>query len=129
MSLFKEYIAFKGSCFTIEWYFDKNGKSAALQYYKKLSMERRIQILKLIKRLGDIGSIQNVKKFRYEGDKIFAFKPIPDRFLCFFFLDKKVIITNAFVKKADKLDMTEKDKALKAKNDYFKRVTEWEYYE
>jgi len=129
MTLLKEYIAFKGSCFTIEWYFNKNGKSSALQYYKKLSIERRIQILKLIKRLGDMGSIQNVNKFRYEGDQIFAFKPIPDRFLCFFFLDKKVIITNAFVKKADKLDMTEKDKALKSKKDYFKRVTEGEYYE
>lgn len=32
----------------------------------------------------NIGKILNIQKFRYEGDKIYAFRPKPDRFLCFF---------------------------------------------
>jgi phage-related protein len=35
--------------------------------------------------------------------------------------DKKIIITNAFVKKTDRLPSNEKDLALKLRQDYFNR--------
>lgn len=49
----------------------------------------------------------------YEGDNIYAFKPQPDRYLCFFFTGKKIIVTNAFQKKSDKLPPNEKATAIK----------------
>lgn len=79
--------------------------------------------------LGDTGKIRSEKKFRNEGDQIYAFKPLPDRFLCFFHQGSKVIVTNAFEKKTDKLPITEKKKALNAKEDYIKRNNEGSYYE
>jgi len=62
--------------------------------------------------MAKIGKILNVTKFRHEGDSIYAFKPKPDPFLCFFHSGKKIIITNAFEKKQDKLSPMEKKKAL-----------------
>ena len=51
--------------------------------------------------MAEIGKILNITKFRHEGDGIYAFKPKPDRFLCFFYAGKKIIITNVFKKKKD----------------------------
>jgi phage-related protein len=37
--------------------------------------------------------------------------------------DKKIIVTNGFVKKTDKLPKNEKDLAIKYRHDYFERKT------
>ncbi|MBS0629332.1 MAG: type II toxin-antitoxin system RelE/ParE family toxin [Verrucomicrobia bacterium] len=60
------------------------------------------------------GKIFDQTKFRNEADKIYAFKPQPDRYLCFFFRGKKIIVTNAFTKKTQKLPEGEKELAVKA---------------
>jgi len=79
--------------------------------------------------MGDIGKIQNKTKFRSEEDGIYAFKPQPDRFLCFFFEGRKIIVTTAFLKKQNKLPKQEKIRALKCKKDYEFRCREGIYYE
>ena len=76
-----------------------------------------------------MGEIKNKTKFNYEGDKIYAFKPQPYRFLCFFFKDGKIIVTNAFNKKTNKLPKSEKEMALKYKKEYEKRIQLGEYYD
>jgi hypothetical protein len=83
----------------------------------------------LFKRIGDSGKIHDRTKFNYEDDSIYAFKPQPHRFLCFFFEGDKIIVTNAFHKKTDKLPRNEKDKAVKLKKDYETRVKRGDYYE
>ena len=124
-----EIILYEGEAFTVEWYYSPKGKSQPFEFYQELDKERRIQFLKLVKHIGDIGQIRNKTKFRYEGDKVFAFKPKPDRFLCFFSVGKKIIITNAFTKKTDKLPKREKDRALRHMKDYLDRVKKDMYYE
>ena len=71
--------------------------------------------------MGDSGKILDITKFRHEGDGIFAFKPQSDRYLSFFTDGKKVIVTNGFHKKPDKLPKNEKDLALKYRQDYLER--------
>lgn len=129
MSIKKEHIAFIGSKFIIEWYFNNKGESEALDYFENLNKNNQIKLLCLFKLIGNIGQIKNKTKFNNEGDKIYAFKPQPHRFLCFFFKNKKIIITNAFHKKTDKLPKNEKEKALKLKSDYTLRVERDEYYD
>ena len=124
-----EYVAYCGPEFTIEWFFEKSGKSQAFEYYCGLSSSGRIKLLKLLKRMGDAGRISDKTKFMNEGDKIFAFKPQPDRFLCFFWEGKKIIITNAFHKKQQKLPKGEKERALKCRNLYMSALKKGEYYE
>ncbi|MCW5590113.1 MAG: type II toxin-antitoxin system RelE/ParE family toxin [Legionellales bacterium] len=129
MKAYLDYVAYDGEAYTIEWYYNANEKSSAFDYFNQLDQQEKISVLKLFKRMGDSGVINNVTKFRNEGDQIFAFKPQPDRFLCFFFEGQKIIITNAFRKKQDKLPKLEKERALNAKNDYTVRVKRGDYYE
>jgi hypothetical protein len=118
----RDLIAYEGPAFTIEWYWTALGRSPAREYFEALSEDRQDDLLMLLKRMGDLGRIFDKTKFRNEGDQIFAFKPQPDRYLCFFTAGGKIIITNAFVKKSDKLPATEKQRALRAKADFEARV-------
>lgn len=120
---------YQGQAFTIEWYYDDKGKSVAREFFLALDEDRKADLLALAKRLGETGQIRDITKFRNEGDKIFAFKPQPERFLCFFFTGRKVIITNGFVKKSDKMPPGEKDRALRLKKDFEERVKKGTYYE
>ncbi len=127
--MFKDFTAYNGSELTIEWYFTSNGKSESLKYFESLPDSRKRKLIFLFEVLGNMGQIRNEEKFRYEGNKIYAFKSSPDRFLCFFFDGAKVIITNAYEKKRVKMLVRDKSKALKAKEDYTKRIKEGTYYE
>ncbi|MDH5718949.1 MAG: type II toxin-antitoxin system RelE/ParE family toxin [Spirochaetia bacterium] len=124
-----EYIAYEGDKFIIEWFFNITNKSEVLDYFEKLSENEQDKLFFLLKRMGDFGKISDKTKFRNEGDKIFAFKPKPHRFLCFFTIGNKIIITNAFHKKTDKLPKNDKKKAINNMNDYIKRAKEGIYYE
>ncbi|MDR1099297.1 MAG: type II toxin-antitoxin system RelE/ParE family toxin [Treponema sp.] len=114
-------IIYSGSIFTIEWYYDKTGYSQAYGYFVETSQEQKRKFLVLIKKMGDFGKIYDKTKFTYEGDKIYAFKPQPDRYLSFFTKDKKIIVTNAFQKKTQKMPRTEKELAIKNMNTYNSR--------
>jgi hypothetical protein len=125
----KEFIVYRGCKFTIEWYFDDRGKSLPLEYFEELSFARKKKLWHLLRILGDLGKLLNEEKFRYEGDQVYALKPHPDRFLCFFFEGSKIIITNAYEKKTAKMPVQEKRKALQAKAEYIERISKGEYYD
>ncbi|MFA5998589.1 MAG: type II toxin-antitoxin system RelE/ParE family toxin [Candidatus Babeliales bacterium] len=125
----QEYIIYIGPEFTVEWYFNDQGKSSALKYYDQLTLARRKQFMKLVKLMANQGEIQNTEKFNNEHDGIYAFKPKPDRFFCFFFTGSKIIITNAYEKKSDKMSLPDKAKAQRCYSDYEYRVKKGSYYE
>lgn len=124
-----KYIAYPGQFFTIEWYYDAKGYSQAFEYFNDLPDERKRKFINLFRIMGDRGNLFDITKFRNEGDSIYAFKPQPDRYLCFFFKGKKIIVTNAFMKKTEKLPTREKEKSLKAFESYETRVKAGTYYE
>jgi len=117
----KSHIVYEGSKFIIEWYFDQNKKSIAKEFFSKEIEEIQNKFLVLVKRMGDFGKIFDKTKFRHENDGIYAFKPQPDRYLSFFTDEKKIIITNGFRKKTDKLPKNEKNLAMKYRQEYFER--------
>jgi phage-related protein len=116
-------VIYAGPKYTLEWYYDQNGNSAAYDYFLKTTQEQKRTFLLLAKKMGDFGKIFDITKFRNEGDGIFAFKPQPNRYLSFFTDGKKIIVTNGFLKKTDKLPKREKELAIKMRNDYFQRKT------
>jgi len=124
-----EYIAYAGEKFVIEWYFDENSECEVLEYFETLNEIGQNKLFYLLKRIGDFGVISDKTKFRNEGDSVYAFKPQPHRFLCFFTTGKKIIITNGFQKKTDKLPKVQKEKSIKFMQNYLKRVKEGSYYE
>jgi phage-related protein len=107
----REITIYQGECFSVEWYFTSGGKCEAFEFYISLSEAQRRKFLILVKRMGDAGKIFDESKFRNEGDKLYCFKPHPDRFLCFFTHWKKLIVTNGFRKKSQRLPKKEKEKA------------------
>lgn len=106
-----EWIIYEGKEYQLEWYYDKCGKSQAFEYFKALPNEQKRKTIHLFKVMGYIGKIHNKMKLRNEENGVYAFKPKPDRFLCFFFKGKKIVVTNAFKKKQDKLPIQEKKRA------------------
>ena len=124
----KEFIAYKGEVLTVEWFFDEKGKSDALDFFEALSNTQKRKTLMLFKRIGDFGKISDITKFRNEGEKIFAFKPQPERFLSFFYAGKKIVVTNGFRKKAQKLPKKEKNLAVNRMKNYDSRVKSGDYY-
>jgi hypothetical protein len=129
MRLPKNFIAYSGSKFTIEWYYTEDGKLPALEYFNSLDEDDKIKTLDLFKLMATEGKIYNQQKFRNEHDQIYAFKPKPHRFMCFFFVGKKIIVTNGFMKKKDELPPEEKKRALKYQRDYEERFNAEKYYE
>lgn len=125
----KEFVAYTGCKFTIEWYFNDKGNSSALNDFEMMSEAEQIKLLGLFELIGNVGEIKNETKFRYEHDKIYAFKLQRFRFLCFFFAGHKIIVTNAFKKKTNKLPANEKKRALHMMHDYMKRMRQGDYYE
>jgi phage-related protein len=116
-------IIYSGEKFSLEWYYDKNRNSIAYEYFCNATGDLQDKFLILVKKMGDFGKIYNIKKFRNEGDGIYAFKPQPDRYLSFFADGKKLIVTNGFRKKTNKLPKNEKELALRCMKDYFERKT------
>ena len=123
------YLAYKGKRYSIEWYFNIRGKSQAFDCFQELSMDRQKKIFYLFQLMGDFGLIKNIEKFRHEGEQIYVFKADIDRFFCFFFSGMRVVITNAYEKKRDRLPQEEKRKALEARMDYIERFNRGNYYE
>ncbi len=124
----KEYIAYSGLKFTVEWYYGINGKSQAFEYFQNLDDDSQDSMINVFALMAEIGQIKNQTKFRNEGDGIYAFKSKSHRFLSFFFIGKKIIISNAFAKKQNKLPVNEKMKSLKCKIDYEERIKQGIYY-
>ena len=73
--------------------------------------------------MADIGHIYDETKFRIEDkqNKIYCFKPRKERFFCFFFAGKKIIITSAYMKKKQKLDRKELVKAIQIRDEYLNK--------
>jgi len=95
-----EHIAYRGDRFTVEWYYDNSSKCEVLDYFESMGESPQDKLFYLLKRMADFGKISDKTKFRNEGNSIYAFKPQPHRFLCFFTSGKKIIITNGFYKKS-----------------------------
>lgn len=124
-----EYIAYSGEKFQIEWYLTEDGASEPLEYFNELSEDYQAKTMALFKRMAETGEIRDKTKFRNEGDGIFAFKPQPYRFLCFFVRGRRIIITNGYYKKTDKLPKAEKARADRRKQDYESRTKKGTYYD
>lgn len=122
----EDCVIYKGNFFQIEWYFDSEGKSQPYDYYQSCDLSQKRKFLMLCQRMGDFGKINDITKFRAEGDGIYAFKPQPDRYLAFFKKGNKIIVTNAYRKSSEKMPKNEKKLALKNREDYLSRNPETE---
>ena len=90
---------------------EKLNKKQFLKYFEK-KVRKTIRINKLVDK----------------KEKIYEFKPLVERFFNFFYEGKKIIITNAYRKKGQKVNQRELDKAKDMKKDYESRSKGGHYY-
>lgn len=126
----EEYIFYQGERFQIEFYFTETGKIPAKEYLEDTSLDVKVKLAALVKYIGEHGKIFDITKFRLvdSKEKIFEFKPLQYRFFNFFYEGGRIIITNGYMKKSQKVDRKELQKARNIKKDYEHRVKEGIYY-
>jgi len=129
------YLVYEGSTFTVEFYYTTEGKMPAYEYYRTLSEEDEMRFFVIVKHLADqpIGTIHPRTIYNLEDadDAIYAIKPHQHRFFSFTTRDRKLILTNAYKKRGQKMDKAGKavlKRAKQMKEDYENRVSKGVYY-
>ena len=119
----EDYIFYQGEKFQVEFYFTESGKMPAKEYLEKESLEVQVKLAALVKYIADHGILFNKTKFRKVDSKenIFEFKPMDHRFFSFFYKGEKIIITNAYMKKSQKVSKRDLEKAKNMKKTYIDR--------
>jgi hypothetical protein len=126
----EEYIFYSGERFQVEFYYTQKGSLPAKDYFDDSDRLVQIKLLAFVKYIAEHGKLFDETKFRLvdRKEKIYELKPMAERFFNFFTSGQKMIITNAYCKKRQKVDHQELMKAIVLKRDYEKRVCEGHYY-
>ena len=127
----EEYIFYRGEKFQVEFYFNEKGELPAKEYFDAVDRQVKIKLLALVRYMAENGRLFDESKFRIvdKQEKIYEFKPMAERFFNFFYEGKKVILTNAYRKKGQKVNDRELARAINLKKDYELRVKGGGYYE
>lgn len=127
----EDCIFYRGEKFQVEFYFTGVGEMPAKEYLENTSLDVKVKLAALVKYIAEHGKLFDITKFRQVDpkDKIFEFKPMGLRFFNFFYEGGKIIITNGYRKKSQKVSGRDLEKARNMKKDYIARVKEGIYYE
>lgn len=122
MNYYKEFLIYAGDYFSVYFHAEEKTSSKVYDYFEGCGPTTQASLLFLIKRIADTKIIYDKTKFRIEDkkNKIYVFKPRQERFFCFFFSEKTIIITSAYRKKRQKLDRRELGKAIRIRDQYLK---------
>jgi len=118
---YESFLVYKGVYYAVYFHAGTKSSSSVNEYFESCDDVTQASLLFLVKTIADIGRIYDKTKFRIEDrqNKIYCFKPREERFFCFFFTGKKIIITSAYAKKKQKLDRNELKKAIQIRKEYF----------
>ncbi len=123
MKFYKHFLVYQGPHYAVYFHAEKKTSSKVYDSFEKCDNITQASLLYLVKRIADTGRIYDKTKFRIEdkNNKIYTFKPKQERFFCFFFVKKEIIITSAYRKKGQKLDVKELKKAIEIRNQYMNK--------
>jgi phage-related protein len=116
------FVVCDGSFFEILWGIAYGGGCQARDYYESLEDADRAKALALFKRMADVGKIYDKTKFNKETEKLYAFKPQPHRFFCFFSKGKKIFIVSAYQKQGEKTPLQEIKRAENLRIECMERI-------
>ena len=112
--------------FIVELYETENGNIPVEEFLKMLDVKMRAKLLGIIKILQEKGNRLREPYSKHLDDGIFELRGKVgsdiSRVLYFFYYNKKIILTNGFIKKTQKAPKTEIDKAKKYRSDYLERI-------
>ena len=112
--------------FIVEFYETENENIPVEEFLKMLDVKMRAKLLGIIKILQEKGNRLREPYSKHLDDGIFELRGKVgsdiSRVLYFFYYNKKIILTNGFIKKTQKTPKTEIDKAKKYRSDYLERI-------
>lgn len=112
--------------FQVEFYTRDSGDKPAKDFLLSLDIKMRAKMVKLIELLEEKGNSLRMPYSEYIEDGIFEirgkFGSNIARVLYFFYYDKRIILTNGFVKKMQKIPKSELELAKKYRNDFLERM-------
>jgi len=117
---YEKFLIYSGVYYSVFFHAETNEFSSVEDYFEGCDGATQSSLLYLVKRISDTGRIYDETKFRIEDKqhKIYCFKPKKERFFCFFFIGKRIIITSGYAKHKQKLDHRELEKAIRIKDQY-----------
>ena len=117
---YEDFLIYKGEHYAVYFHAETETLSSVYEYFNSCNNVIQASLLFLVKTIADTGRIYDETKFRIEDreNKIYCFKPREERFFCFFFIGRKIIITSAYAKKRQKLDRGELRKAIQIRQEY-----------
>ncbi len=111
--------------FQIEFYVSEAGDSPVEDFVRNLPPKMRAKVAAMIELLGEYGNALRKPYSSHLDDGIFElrckFGSDITRALYFFYVGKRIILTNGFVKKTQKTPPEEIDLAKKRRKDFIKR--------
>lgn len=127
----EDYVFYQGTKFQVEFYFTEKGELPAKEYFDSADPLVQTKLLALVKYMAENGKLFDDEKFKNvdKNEKIYEFKPMAERFFNFFTAGRRIIITNAYRKKGQKVDPRALAMAISLKKDYEYRIKKGQYYE
>ena len=111
--------------FTVEFYETSNGDNPVVDFLDSLDPKMNAKIVSLLEILEEKGNELREPYSAYLRDGLFELRVKQGnnitRILYFFFIEKRIIVTNGFVKKKDKTPDSEIEMAIKRRQDYITR--------
>jgi len=111
--------------FDVEFYEKENGDQPAKEFLLTLNVKMRAKMVNMIAILADNGNELREPYSKHLSEGIFELRAKVGsditRVLYFFYVDKRIILTNGFIKKTQKAPQGEIDKAKKYRADYLQR--------
>ncbi len=111
--------------FEIIFYDEPDGTEPAREFIDSLDVKMQAKLLREIVFLGENGPELREPYSKAIGDSIFELRAKVgsdiSRVLYFFFVGRKIILTNGFIKKSAKTPRGEKEKAIKYRAEYLSR--------
>lgn len=111
--------------FDVEFYEKENGEVPVKSFLLSLNDKMLAKIFRIIDVLQDYGPKVRMPHSKALGDGLFEIRAKQgsdiSRVLYFFYIGKKIILTNGFVKKTQKTPKGEIELAKKFREDYLKR--------
>ena len=115
----------------MEFYFNEKGEMPAKELIESVSSKKVIvKLTVFVKLIADGGVLYDQQKFRIvdQKEKLYEFKPDRYRFFNFFYTGRKIIVTNGYLKKSQKVDKKALKRAIRLRKDYIQRIKGGEYY-
>ena len=113
------------SQFTVEFYEDADGDKPVEEFLLSLDVKMRAKLLGILEILQEKGNLLREPYSKHLEDGIFEIRGKVgtdiSRVLYFFFYDRKIILTNGFIKKSQKTPKKEIQMDKNRRHDYIER--------